>query len=178
MKISDNKSIIMFYGIHEEFHKQITTLFNFTLQDLDKGLKYLGYFLKHNDYRVDDRKWLIQNIEKRISNRCFRWLSLGGKLILVKSISEGMYVYSLSLAHIPSSILQIFKRRVFSFLSSSEKPKDGFHLVKWDLMARPKKLGGCGLKNISLFGKTPTSKGLWRGLFVKSYGVLSLRINI
>jgi hypothetical protein len=49
-------------------------------------MKYLGFYLKPNNYRVADWKWMIQKVEKRIGNWSFCWLSLGGRLILEKSV--------------------------------------------------------------------------------------------
>jgi hypothetical protein len=54
---------------------------------------------------VNDWKWLIIKVEQRISNLCHRWLTLGGRFILVKSILESIPVFWLSLAKVPKSIL-------------------------------------------------------------------------
>jgi len=168
MKISEDKSVIMRLRDDDDLSKEIVALFNFKLKDMNKWMKYLGYFIKPDDYRVVDWRWLIQKIEKRINNWSFRWLSMGGRLTLVKSLLEGILVYLLSLAHIPSSILKTLRKRMFSFLWFGNVGKEKYHLVRWEALSKPKHLGGWGLKNISIFGKALVSKSLWRGLFGSS----------
>ena len=54
-------------------------------------------------------------------------------------------------------------QKVFSFLRN--EVNESIHLVRWDSLARSKKLGGWGIKNIFYFGKALTAKSLWRSLF-------------
>ena len=69
-------------------------------------LKNLGFFLKRNSYRVKDWFWLIKNIEMRISNWDFRFLSLGGMLTLIKATLKSINVYWCSLVKLPISIIK------------------------------------------------------------------------
>jgi hypothetical protein len=115
--------------------------------------------------------WLEKKTEKRISNWSHRWLTLGGRFTLVKVILESILVYWLSLAKIPKGTLNNIKRRMFSFLWTGKKLKEGIHLINWQKIAKPKKGGGKGIKNIYTFGKALTAKILWRCLMV--LGLLS-----
>jgi hypothetical protein len=110
--------------------------------------------------------WLVKKFEKRIANWSHRWLSLGGRVTLVKVVLESIHVYWLSLAKIPKSILNTIRRRMFSFLWTGKKTKEGIHLTSWNKIAKPKKLGGWGIKNIFTFGKALAAKSLWRCLMV------------
>lgn len=38
--------------------------------------------------------------------------------------------------------------------------------MSWERLARPKKLGGQGVKNIFYFGQALAAKSLWRSLFL------------
>jgi hypothetical protein len=69
-------------------------------------MKYLGYYLKENNHRVADWNWIIQKIEKRIGCWSFRWLSLGGRLVLAKAVLQSIPVYWLSLVKIPATTMQ------------------------------------------------------------------------
>jgi len=57
-------------------------LFGVDVVDLDSGFKYLGFYMKLNNYGIRDYKWLIQKIEKKLANWSLEWLTLGGRLIL------------------------------------------------------------------------------------------------
>jgi hypothetical protein len=126
----------------------------------------LVVFLKPNCYNKVDWYWLVRKFEKMIANWSLRWLSLGGRVTLVKVVLESIHVYWLSLAKIPKSILNIIRRRMFSFMWSGKKVKEGIHLISWEKIAKPKKLGGWGIKNIYTFGKSLATKSLWRCLMV------------
>jgi hypothetical protein len=56
-------------------------------------MRYLGFQLKIGASSPEDWQWLIKLYERKIGGWCFKWLSLGGRLILVKSVLEGLAVY-------------------------------------------------------------------------------------
>ena len=64
------------------------------------GFKYLDYFLKTNNYRKEYWIWILKKGEKRIGNWVFKWLSIGWRLIFVKSILKSILVYWISHANI------------------------------------------------------------------------------
>ena len=53
-------------------------LFPYDFLELEQGFKYLGFYLKDGASRMEDWHWLINKVEKKINNWCYRWLSLVG----------------------------------------------------------------------------------------------------
>jgi hypothetical protein len=51
---------------------------------------------------------------------------------------------------------------MFQFLWFGKKPVDGFLLVKWSCLAKPKEHGGRGIQNMVWFNKALETKILWR----------------
>lgn len=49
-------------------------------------------------------------MEKRFNLWCNRWLSRGGRLVLVKSILDAIPVYWMSLSWIPKGVLEMIRR--------------------------------------------------------------------
>lgn len=96
---------------------------------------------------------------------CYRFLSLGGRLILTKAVLESIPVYWLSLFKIPVSILEGIRKRMSPFLWSGGILDDKIHLVRWNLLARPKSMGGWGLRRLDLFSLALRMKSLWRSMF-------------
>lgn len=88
MKTSESKSLLLSFGVERE----VSTPLNLYIKEMDLGMKYLGYFLTPNNYRVAGWNWLVQKFEKRISNWSYRWLTMVGRLVLVKFVLEGLHV--------------------------------------------------------------------------------------
>jgi hypothetical protein len=166
MAFSPQKSSFLEVGWTIEEIEVLKEILPFDVKPVDEGFKYLGCFLKPNCYNKTDWSWLEKKFETRISNWSHRWLSLGGRYTLVKVVLESIPVYWLSLAKIPKSILNNIRKRMFNFLWTGKKIKEGVHLINWRKIAKPKKVGGWGIKNIFFFGKALAAKSLWRCLNV------------
>ena len=85
-----------------------------------------------------------------------RLLSRGGRLVLIKLVLESLPVYWNSIMAIPRGVMDKIRRLSFKYLWSK-----GVHLVKWVAIAAPKEMGGWGLKDLNLFGKTLAVNSLW-----------------
>jgi hypothetical protein len=101
--------------------------------------------------------WIVEKFEKRISHWCSRWLSLGGRLVLIKYMLESQPIYWLTLASLPSTIQTKIRQRIFIFLWSGGWNKKSIHLCNWQLIAKPKYLGGWGLRNLIGFSRAYVS---------------------
>ena len=103
---------------------------------------------------------------KRISRRLDGWkndfLSLGGRITLIQCYLSHIPSYFLSLFKIPVSIASKIEKMQRDFLWSraGEGKKD--HLIRWDVVCRPKELGGLGFRKTSLRNIALLGKWLWR----------------
>jgi hypothetical protein len=73
---------------------------------LQSSTKYLGFFLNHNDYTKRYKRWMISKVGRILSIWCNRWLSRGGRLVLVKPVLEVIPMYWVSLSFIPKVVLE------------------------------------------------------------------------
>jgi len=168
MLINVRKSIMVTNLVPEADLQYLTDHLPFQIEPLDGGLKYLGFHLKPNSYRMEDWRWLIGKLEKRILVWSHRWLSRAGRLVLIKSVLEAIPIYWMSLAWIPKGILEKARRLCFSYLWSGNKETRKMPWVRWGRIALPKSLGGWGLKNIFHFSKALAGKVVWRLLTTTS----------
>jgi len=106
--------------------------------------------------------WILTKVENKIHHWSYRWLSLGGRYILCKSVLESQHVYWLSFVTIPTSILHKLRSLLYNFFWNGNREKKNYHLCRWELLARPKRRGGWGLHNIFYFGKALAASTLWR----------------
>jgi hypothetical protein len=67
----------------------------------------------------------------------------------------------MALAAIPTSILEKIRKLMFSFLWSGDGGKKNMHLCSWEVIAKPKHMGGWGIRNIFLFNSALAANSLW-----------------
>lgn len=91
----------------------IKEIFPLQVSSLSSKLKYLGYFIKSNGYAAGDWIWLLKRYDKHINHWCWRWLSLGGRLILYKYVLENLAIYSIYLCKIPIQTLNNIIKKTF-----------------------------------------------------------------
>jgi hypothetical protein len=105
LQVNDSKTTVHFEGLSDADLITFKSFLPYTFTDLSFSFKYLGYFLKTGVYRAGDWNWLVTKMEKKIGLWCNRWLSLGARYILLKSVLESQPVYWMSLETIPRSVL-------------------------------------------------------------------------
>ena len=105
MVINDEK-LTIWANLEEHELRPLSDLFKFQCRGLDDGVRYLGFFLKPNDYRKTDWFWLLAKIEKKLTSWSHKWLSRAGHLVLVKAVLEAMSIYWMALTWIPRGILE------------------------------------------------------------------------
>ena len=123
MCINLEKSCFLHNDLDVALLGRITGLLPFRFAHLNHGFNYLGYYLKPSGYLVKDWFWLIDKFEKRISHWTNRLLSLGGRLVLIRSVLSSIPVYWMALIPIPYSILDNLRKLIFSFLWASSTKK-------------------------------------------------------
>ena len=145
------KSGFLYNNIDEETLLSIARVLPYKMETISIGFKYLGYFLKPLGYKVNDWLWLIQKYEKRIYHWSHKYLSLGGRLVLVQAVLSSLLVYWLALAPIPASALDKLRRLTFAFLWGPSGENHKYHLTNWMNLSWPKEAGGWGIKNLPWF---------------------------
>jgi hypothetical protein len=101
LTVNQSKTTIHYEGLTEGELEAFKSFLPYNFSDLKFGFKYLGYHLKTGVQKACDWDWLVTKIAKKISLWCYKWLSIGGRYILVKSVLEGQAVYWMSLEYIP-----------------------------------------------------------------------------
>ncbi|RVW46854.1 Transposon TX1 uncharacterized 149 kDa protein [Vitis vinifera] len=104
---------------------------------------------------------VVERISRRLDGWKKAYLSLGGRITLIQSC----------LSHIPSYFLPSLKsqlqllqrlRRCKEFSLVWGRGREENHLVRWEVVSRPKESGGLGFGKISLRNIALLGKWLWR----------------
>jgi hypothetical protein len=164
LSVNLTKSTVHFEGLSDLELNPFKTLLPYTFSDLSLGFCYLGYFLKTGAQRAADWDWLVTRVSNKINLWCNRWLSLGGRYILVKMVLEGQSVYWMSMEALPRIVLNRIRKLMFQFLWSGHSDAQHYHLCRWEVLSRPKNLGGWGFHNLTIFNQALNAITLWRVL--------------
>jgi len=100
----------------------------------------------------------------KINNWCYRWLSLGGRLTLLKVVLSSQPIYWMSLVVVPGSVLKILRIRMFNFLWKRSGVSHEMYLCNWERLSLPFSFGGWGIRNIFYFSKSLAASTCWRVL--------------
>ena len=121
----------------------------------------MGFYLKPLGYHTSDWIWLIHLFKRKIKNWTYRYLSLGGRVVLIRAVLTGLAVYWFALARCPKSILITLCKLIYNFLWGSSGDHGLSHLVSWESLALPIEFGGWDIKNLEWFGISLRLKSLW-----------------
>ena len=148
MRINSDKSCFLYHNFDDTCLNDFRAALPYKMLPIQSGITYLGYQLKPLNYRVADWFWLLQKFEKRINHWAYKYLSLGGRLVLVNAVLSSIPVYWMGLAPLPCTILKKLRRSLFNFLWGSTESSFKYHLSIWNDLSRPKYYGGWGIKNL------------------------------
>jgi hypothetical protein len=168
LSINHSKSTVHFWGLTESELLCLKNSIPFTFIDLREGFKYLGFQLKLRASSPDEWHWLVRLFERKIGGWCNIWLSLGGRLTLVKAVLEGLAVFWMTLERIPKKVINSLRRLSSNFLWNGLGSKHSFHLCSWEILTKPRKAGGWGLKNLFTFNTALLASSFWRAATINS----------
>uniref|UniRef100_A0A251TIJ6 Putative reverse transcriptase domain-containing protein n=1 Tax=Helianthus annuus TaxID=4232 RepID=A0A251TIJ6_HELAN len=145
--------------------------------------QYLGIKVGANMNRVSHWDPVIETIRSRLQSWKAKVLSIGGRLMLIKSVLASLPIYYLSLFRAPSSVLESIEKIMRKFLWTGSKDGKGVHWVSWENVTKPKQYGGLGVSKLSEVNTALLVKwawrfkanqgGLWRKIIISLHGAVA-----
>lgn len=122
---------------------------------------YLGLPVGANPRRAATWKPVIEAIRRKLTSWKPKLLSLGSRIVLLKSVLSSLPTYYLSLFKAPKKVIKkiISLQRIFLWGGSEESRKIPW--VAWDKVCREKTMGGLGVRRIEEFNFALLGKWRW-----------------
>ncbi|KAJ1696613.1 hypothetical protein LUZ63_005125 [Rhynchospora breviuscula] len=132
-------------------------------QPKELPITYLGLPLSFRRLRKIHFKPLIEAVQRKLDGWRARFLSIGGRQTLVKSVLTAMPLHYMQAIRLPTWLLKHLEglRRSF-FWRGKNKYLGGHCLVNWSKCCLPKKNGGLGFISLDIQNQALLLKWLWK----------------
>lgn len=131
--------------------------------DKEGGMgKYLGLPEQFGRRKKDLFASIVDRIKQKAASWSSKFLSTAGKMVMLKSVLAPMPSHSMSCFKLPMSLCSNTQSALTRFWCDDEPDKRTMSWISWEKMAKPKKYGGLGFKDITSFNDVLLGKLAWR----------------
>ena len=112
---------------------------------------YLGLLTMVRVDRSDLFQHMIDKVWQRLKGRKEKTLSMQGKEILIKSITQAIPSYAMSVFKLPKGICKSITDEISGFWWGDNDDQKKMHWFAWWKLCIPKKKGGWGFRDLHSF---------------------------
>jgi hypothetical protein len=179
LKVNFSKSCLMGVNVPNVFLDMACDFLNCKLGVVP--FMYLGLPVGANPRRKATWEPLITHLRKRLRSWGNRYVSLGGRIVLLNSVLNAIPIFYLSFLKVPAAVLKEIIRIQREFLWGGVRGGRKICWVSWKEVCKPRSQGGLGVRdvgkvNLNLLIKwrwrlLQNENAFWKDLLVAKYGL-------
>ncbi|KAJ0805636.1 putative RNA-directed DNA polymerase [Helianthus annuus] len=160
LKINIEKSYLFGIGVGSGEIEEMANLLG--CKHDSPPFKFLGLKVGANMNRISNWQPVIESFRARLAKWKSHLLSIGGRVVLIKSVMESLPTYYFSLYKAPKKIISDLEAMIKKFLWGGSGEVKKIHWVAWEKVSCQKKFGGLGLSKLEVTNKSLLAKWGWR----------------
>jgi hypothetical protein len=160
LKVNFWKSSLMGVNVSTDFLRLASAFLNCRVGSIP--FKYLGLPIGANPRRVATWEPLLASLRKRLSAWGNKYVSRGGRIVLLNSVLNAIPIFYLSFLKIPVQVWKQVRRIQREFLWGGRRGRKRISWIKWDVICLPKKKGGLGVRDIRVVNISLLAKWRWK----------------
>jgi hypothetical protein len=125
---------------------------SFTWRQLQKK-KILGLPTPHGRMSKGSFKTTKERLSKRFISWAECYMSLGAKEVLIKTEAQAILTYVIGVFKLSATLCEEMMQMIRYFWWEEEGGQRKIHLIAWDKLLMPKRLGGMGFRDMQLFNQ-------------------------
>ncbi|KAK2369004.1 hypothetical protein QL285_082161 [Trifolium repens] len=139
---------------------------------------YLGIPIFKGKPKVSYLQPVADKIKAKLASWKASLLSIAGRVQLVKSVIQGMLVYSISIYSWPISLLKGLERWIKNFIWSGDISQRKLVTVAWKKVCRPYDQGGLGIRSVIVLNESTNLKLCWDMFTSNEHWAILLRSRV
>lgn len=165
LKINFSKSKVIVTGVLDSEAQRVAHLLNCSLGSYP--LKYLGLPISPLKLLAKDFAPTVTKVGNRVLPRRVRYNFHAGKVALTNACLSSLPMFLMGFYLLSGGIHASFDKHRGAFYWNSSDNKHKYRMVKWDLICRPKSMGGLGIINTLVMNKCLMIKWWWKIMFLE-----------
>jgi hypothetical protein len=124
--------------------------------------KYLGLPVGANPRKLSTWEPMLTVVRNRLGSWGNKYVSLGGRIVLLNAVLNAIPIFYLSFLKMPKKVWKelVKIQRVFLWAGLTKATKTCW--VRWEVICRPKKEGGLGVRDLRLVNISLLAKWKWK----------------